>query len=97
MHIGFGSVVPWPRVAAILSPKSASMKRLRDEAYRDKRLIDARAGRKCRAIVVTDSNHLLLSANSVEILKERLAAARGEAVGAGSTRSGRLEAAPTGD
>lgn len=76
MHIGFGSAVPWPRVAAILSPKSASTKRLRDEAQRERRLIDARAGRKCRAIVVTDSNHLVLSANSVEILKERLEKAR---------------------
>jgi regulator of extracellular matrix RemA (YlzA/DUF370 family) len=78
MKIGFGSVVPWPRVVAILNPKSASMKRLRDEAQGAGRLIDSRSGRKCRALVVTDSNHVFLSANSVELLQERLAAGRKE-------------------
>jgi len=76
MHIGFGNVVPWPRVAAILSPKGTAAKRLREEADRDKRLFDGRAGRKCRGIVITDSNQVFLSANSPEVLQDRLAAAR---------------------
>lgn len=78
MHIGFGNVVPWPRVAAILAPGSHPMKRLRDEAHREHRLIDARFGRKCRGIIITDSNHVVLSANSPDVLKERLVEARRE-------------------
>ncbi len=79
MHIGFGNVVPWPRVVVILTAKGNAKKRLREEAQRDQRLIDACSGRECRALVITDSKHVVLSAVAVETLNSRLAQARQEA------------------
>jgi regulator of extracellular matrix RemA (YlzA/DUF370 family) len=58
LNIGFGSAVVAERVVAIVSPNSAPMKRLKDEAKNDKRLIDATHGRRTRSIIVMDSNHL---------------------------------------
>jgi hypothetical protein len=76
MHIGFRNTVPWPRVAAILAPGGASMKRLRAEAAAAQRLINACAGRKCLSMIVTDSNHVILAAVTPETLRARLTEAR---------------------
>ena len=57
LNIGFGSTVVAERVVAIVSPNSAPMKRLKDEARNDNRLIDATHGRRTRSIIVLDSNH----------------------------------------
>jgi len=59
------------RVVAIVSPNSAPMKRLRDEAREDKRLIDATHGRRTRSIIVLDSNHIVLSAIQAETISQR--------------------------
>ena len=59
------------RVVAIVSPSSAPMKRLKDGAKKDKRLIDASQGRKTRSIIVTDSNHVILSAVQAETVAQR--------------------------
>ncbi|MBI4618643.1 MAG: DUF370 domain-containing protein [Desulfobacterales bacterium] len=71
LNIGFGNVVVSSRVVAIVSPSSAPMKRLKDEAKKDKRLIDASQGRKTRSIIVTDSNHVVLSAVQAETVAQR--------------------------
>ena len=71
LNIGFGNVVVSSRVIAIVSPNSAPMKRLKDEAKKDKRLIDASQGRKTRSIIVTDSNHVILSAVQAETVAQR--------------------------
>ena len=71
LNIGFGNVVVSSRVIAIVSPSSAPMKRLKDEAKKDKRLIDASQGRKTRSIIVTDSNHVILSAVQAETVAQR--------------------------
>ncbi|MFA4909495.1 MAG: DUF370 domain-containing protein [Desulfobacteria bacterium] len=71
LNIGFGNVVVSSRVVAIVSPNSAPMKRLKDEAKKDKRLIDASQGRKTRSIIVTDSNHVVLSAVQAETVAQR--------------------------
>jgi regulator of extracellular matrix RemA (YlzA/DUF370 family) len=71
LNIGFGNTVAAERVIAIVSPNSAPMKRLKDEAKDEKRLIDATHGRKTRSIIVMDSNHIVLSAIQAETISQR--------------------------
>lgn len=73
LNIGFGSSVVAERVVVIVSPNSAPMKRLKDEAKADQRLVDATHGRRTRSIIVTDSNHVILSATQAETISQRLA------------------------
>ncbi len=74
LNIGFGNTVIAERVVAITMPNSAPMKRLKDEAKEDKRLIDATHGRRTRAIIIMDSNHVVLSAIQAETVSQRYAA-----------------------
>ena len=71
LNIGFGNTVVAARVVAIVSPNSAPMKRLKDEAKDEKRLIDATQGRRTRSIIVMDSNHIVLSAIQAETISQR--------------------------
>lgn len=71
INIGFGNVVSASRVIAIVSPGSSPIKRLRDEAGERGKLIDATQGRKTRAIIITDSDHIILSALQVETITQR--------------------------
>lgn len=73
LNIGFGSTVVAERVVAIVSPNSAPMKRLKDEAKKEHRLIDATHGRRTRSIIVMDSNHVVLSAIQAETVSQRFA------------------------
>lgn len=72
INIGFGNAVVAERVIAVITPASASGKRLRDEARDNNNLIDATHGRKTRAIIVMDSNHVVLSAMQPETISNRL-------------------------
>jgi len=78
VNIGYGNMVMATKVVAVLSPDSAPMRRLKDEAKERKMLIDATQGRKTRSIIITDSDHVILSAVQVETLMQRFAG-RGEA------------------
>jgi regulator of extracellular matrix RemA (YlzA/DUF370 family) len=71
LNIGFGSSVVAERVITIVSPNSAPMKRLKDEAKEEKRLIDATHGRRTRSIIIMDSNHVILSAIQAETISQR--------------------------
>ena len=71
INIGFGNVISASRVIAIVSPGSSPIKRLREEANERGKLIDATQGRKTRAIIITDSDHLILSALQVETITQR--------------------------
>lgn len=71
VNIGFGSFINSTRVIAILSPDSAPMKRLKEEARTEKKLIDATYGRRTRAIIITDSNHIILSSIQPETIAHR--------------------------
>ncbi|RLB09579.1 MAG: DUF370 domain-containing protein [Deltaproteobacteria bacterium] len=71
INIGFGNVIASERVIAVISPNGAPVKRLRDEARTEKRLIDATQGRKTRSVIITDSNHVILSAIQSETLAQR--------------------------
>lgn len=71
INIGFGNVVSASRVIVIVDPGSSPMKRLREEATERGKLVDATQGRKTRAIIVTDSDHVILSALQVETITQR--------------------------
>ena len=73
LNIGFGNTVVAERVVAIVAPNSSPMKRLKDEARDEKRLIDATHGRRTRALIVMDSNHVVLSAIQSETISQRFA------------------------
>ena len=66
------------KVVAVLSPDSAPMRRLKDEARERKMLIDATQGRKTRALIITDSDHIILSAVQVETLMLRFSSRESE-------------------
>ncbi len=72
INIGFGNIVAASRIIAILSPSSAPMKRLKDEAKKMGKLIDATQGRKTRSIIITDSDHIILSGIQVETITQRI-------------------------
>jgi regulator of extracellular matrix RemA (YlzA/DUF370 family) len=71
LNIGFGSTVVADRVVSIVSPNSAPMKRLKDEAKKNNRLVDATHGRRTRSIIVMDSNHVILSAIQADTISQR--------------------------
>jgi len=71
VNIGFGNVVSASRVIAVIAPGSSPIKRLRDEAGKRGKLIDATQGRKTRSIIITDSDHVILSALQVETITQR--------------------------
>ena len=73
IHIGFGNFIYSSRVVAIINPGSSPMKKLRDEAKESGKLIDATEGRKTRSIIITDSDHVILSAIQVETIAQRAA------------------------
>ena len=73
VNVGFGNTVPSSRIVAIVSANSAPLKRLKDEAKQDRKLIDATNGRRTRSIIITDSGHVILSAVQTETIVQRLA------------------------
>lgn len=73
VNIGFGNVIHAERVIAIVSPDSAPIKRMVQEGKERGTVIDASFGRKTRAVIVTDSDHIILSYLTVETLSGRIA------------------------
>ena len=71
LNIGFGNVVVSSRVVAIVTPSSAPMKRLKEGAREVGMLVDATQGRRTRSIIITDSNHVILSAVQAETVTQR--------------------------
>jgi regulator of extracellular matrix RemA (YlzA/DUF370 family) len=71
VNIGFGNVVASSKVVAIVTPGSAPIKRMREEAKEEKKLIDATQGRRTRSIIITESNHVILSALQAETITQR--------------------------
>lgn len=72
INIGFGNIVSANRIVAIVSPESAPIKRVIQEARERFMLIDATYGRRTRAVIVTDSDHIILSAVQPETVAFRL-------------------------
>jgi hypothetical protein len=72
VNIGFGNIVSANRIVAIVSPESAPIKRMIQEARDKGTLIDATYGRRTRAVVITDSEHIILSAVQPETVASRV-------------------------
>ncbi len=72
INIGFGNIVSANRIVAIVSPESAPIKRVISEGRDRGMLVDATYGRRTRAVIVTDSGHIILSAVQPETVKHRL-------------------------
>jgi regulator of extracellular matrix RemA (YlzA/DUF370 family) len=73
INIGFGNYVLAKRVIGIVNPASSPMKRLREDARSEGRLVDATQGRKTRSILIMDSNHVFLSYIQPETIRTRFA------------------------
>lgn len=74
INIGFGNIISANRIVAIVSPESAPIKRIISEARDRSTLIDATYGRRTRAVIITDSEHVVLSAVQPETVANRLLA-----------------------
>lgn len=72
INIGFGNIVASHRVIALVSPESAPVKRLVQDAKEDGRVIDVSCGRRTRSVIITDSDHVILSAIQPETISNRL-------------------------
>ena len=72
VNIGFGNMVSAGRIVSIVSPESAPIKRISLEARDRSMLIDATYGRRTRAVIVTDSDHVILSAIQPETIAHRV-------------------------
>ncbi|MGB9808564.1 MAG: extracellular matrix/biofilm regulator RemA [Caldanaerobacter sp.] len=72
INIGFGNIISANRLVAIVSPESAPIKRIIQEAKNRGMLIDATYGRRTRAVIITDSDHIILSAVQPETVANRL-------------------------
>ncbi|GEM03486.1 UPF0296 protein [Halolactibacillus miurensis] len=72
INIGFGNVVSANRIITIVSPESAPIKRIISVARENNKLIDATYGRRTRAVIITDSDHVVLSAVQPETVGNRV-------------------------
>lgn len=72
VNIGFGNAVNCARILSVVDPDSAPVKRLVQDAKEQKLLIDATQGRRTRAVIIMDSNHIILSYLQTEKIMQRL-------------------------
>lgn len=72
INIGYGNIISAARIVAVVSPDSAPIKRLVQEAKDGGRAIDATYGRKTRAVIIMDSGHIVLSSIVTETLASRI-------------------------
>lgn len=73
VNIGFGNAVKINRILAVVNPGSSPIRKLKEEARKEKKLIDVTEGRRTRAIIVLDTGHLMLSSVQPETINQRLA------------------------
>ncbi|WP_432665177.1 DUF370 domain-containing protein [Wukongibacter baidiensis] len=71
VNIGFGNMISASRIIAIVKPESAPIKRMINEAREQDKLVDATYGRRTRAVIICDSDHLILSAVQPETMANR--------------------------
>ena len=71
INIGFGNLVSFEKLVAVVSPEAAPVKRIVQDAKTKGMLIDATCGRKCKSVLINDSNHVVLSAVSCETIQNR--------------------------
>ena len=71
INVGFGNSLVASRILAVVNPHSSPMKKLKDEAKRNNRLLDVTEGRRTRSIIILDSNHVVLSSVQPETITQR--------------------------
>jgi regulator of extracellular matrix RemA (YlzA/DUF370 family) len=72
LNVGFDNAVSADRVVAVVAAEPSPIKRLREAALRNRKLIDATNGRRTRAVIITDSDHVILSSLQPETIIQRL-------------------------
>jgi regulator of extracellular matrix RemA (YlzA/DUF370 family) len=72
INVGYGNIVSSGRIIAIVSPESAPIKRMVQEARENGTVIDATYGRRTRSVIITDSDHIILSAIQTETIATRI-------------------------
>jgi len=78
VNIGFGNIIFAERVVGVVAPDSSPIKRLIKEATERGKLVDASFGRKTRSVIITDSDHVVLSALTPEVISQRLSGQESE-------------------
>lgn len=73
INVGFGNAIKVNRILAVVNPGSAPIRKLKDKAREEKKLIDVTEGRRTRAIVILDTGHLVLSSVQPETISQRFA------------------------
>jgi len=73
IHVGFGNAVKVNRILAVVNPGSAPIRKLKEGARKEKKLIDVTEGRRTRAIILLDTGHLVLSSVQPETISQRFA------------------------
>lgn len=73
INIGFNNMIARDRIVALISPESAPAKRLVQDAKDSGRAIDCTSGRRTRAVIITDSDHVILSSIQTETITQRIA------------------------
>ena len=71
INVGFGNSIVASRILVVVNPHSSPMKKLKDEAKRNNRLLDVTEGRRTRSIIILDSNHVVLSSVQPETITQR--------------------------
>ena len=71
VNIGYGNMLSAARIVAVVSPEAAPIKRMVQNAREDGTLIDASCGRKTKSVIITDSEHVVLSALAPEAIAQR--------------------------
>ncbi len=74
INVGFGNAIKISRILAVVNPGSSPIRKLKEEARQEQRLIDVTEGRRTRAIIILDSGHLVLTSVQPETISQRLAA-----------------------
>jgi regulator of extracellular matrix RemA (YlzA/DUF370 family) len=74
INIGFGNAVKISRILAVVNPGSSPIRKLKDDARQESKLIDVTEGRRTRGIIILDTGHLVLSSVQPETISQRLAA-----------------------
>lgn len=84
INVGFGNAVKINRIVAVVNPGSSPIRKLKEEARKEKKLIDVTEGRRTRAIILLDTGHLVLSSVQPETISQRLALLAQEQINPGS-------------
>ncbi|MFC4735545.1 extracellular matrix/biofilm regulator RemA [Bacillus daqingensis] len=79
INIGFGNIVSANRIISIVSPESAPIKRIISDARERNMLVDATYGRRTRAVIIADSDHVILSAVQPETVAQRVITSKEDA------------------